>query len=175
MCEQNVVHEFNNFIVEDRKMDFAGSQQDYQIVRREACVIIVPEKTNSFIMINEFRPSIDDCILQFPAGKIEKGEEPRQAAKRELLEETGYDCSKLIDIGKFYTAVHFSDEIMHVFIAQELTYKGQSLTKREKIVVEEISYKEIIKSFNNKQLDAKTVVAYYLWKGWYEDNDEKGD
>lgn len=161
------IYNFDNFKIENKSMSFTGRSQKYQIVRRTPCVIIVPEADDGFIMVNEFRPAIDDYILQFPAGKIDLGEDSYQAAKRELLEETGYKCDELIEIGNFYTAAHFSDEIIFAFVARNLDFYGQTLTKREVIEAEHIDRKNIEKRlYGGDKLDAKSIAAYNLWKKW---------
>ena len=156
---------FNNFVIENKPMDYSGIMKQYQIVRRNPCVIIVPLCYDSFILVNEFRPAIEKNILQFPAGKIEFGEEPIDSAIRELEEETGYIADRISKIGEFYTAPHFSDELIHVFSAECKQMTKSSHTDREKIVVEKIKCNEFPTLFNkNSLLDAKTLTAYSIWR-----------
>ena len=165
ICVNEKIFEFDNFTVIDKELDFSGSKQQYQIIKRCPCVIIVPEFDNNFVMINEFRPAIDKMILQFPTGRIEDYESPEEAAKRELKEEAGYEGVKIKKLGCFYTAAHFCDEKMYVFSIPDMKPTHQELTARELIGVE--LYK--ISTFENLLsqkliIDAKSLVAYDMWR-----------
>ena len=91
---------FDNFIVEQVHIN-DNPDVVCQIARRKKCVIMIPVEQDSFVMIDEFRISINKNIVQFPAGKIEEFETPEDAAKRELKEETGYIFTRIEYLGFF--------------------------------------------------------------------------
>lgn len=158
---------YDNFVVETKKMNYTGFEKEYQVVVRKPCVIVVPFFNNQFVLINEFRPAIEKSILQFPAGKIEESEKPLDAARRELIEETGFIPDKLTLIREFYTAPHFSNEKIFVFVAECNKRTSPKRTDREKISTTLYYYDKLNKLFDTDiVLDAKTLVAWELWKRW---------
>lgn len=101
---------YDNFVVQNKKINYTGFEKEYQVVVRKPCVIVVPFFNNQFVLIKEFRPAIEKSILQFTAGKIEKSEKFLEVARRELIAETGYIPDKLTLIRNFYIAPYFSNE-----------------------------------------------------------------
>ena len=77
-------------------------------------------KENKIVLIEQYRKPLEKSIIEIPAGKVEKGEQPELTAIRELEEETGYTASKLSFITSFYTSPGFADELMQIFITDEL-------------------------------------------------------
>lgn len=158
---------YDNFVVENKKMNYTGFEKEYQVVVRKPCVIVVPFFRNQFVLIKEFRPAIEKSILQFPAGKIEENENPMDAARRELIEETGYIPDKLTLIREFYTAPHFSNEKFFVFVAECNKITSPMRADREKISTVLYQYDKLNKVFDtDMDLDAKTFVAWELWRRW---------
>lgn len=136
----------------------------FEVVRRSPCVIIVPVKKDKFVLIDEYRITIDRKILQFPGGKIEIDEDPLIAAKRELKEETGYSAENFFLLGKFYSAPQFTDEMFYVYKASVTDQGSQHLTQREQITPTILSMEEVLRKIENHEiLDAKTIIAYYMW------------
>lgn len=137
----------------------------FEIVRRDPCVIIVPLKKEKFVLIDECRIAIGKKLLQFPGGKIEKGEDPLIAASRELKEETGYSAENFVLLGKFYSAPQFTDEIFYVYTASVTNQGPQHPTRHESITPIVLSKEEVLRKIeNNEILDAKTIAAYYIWR-----------
>ena len=79
------------------------------------------------VMIQNYRIAPDELLWEFPAGKLEPGEDPSHAAGRELEEETGYRAGTVRKLGEFYTSPGFTDELMRVFVAEDLSFVGQRL------------------------------------------------
>jgi len=159
------IYEFDNFVIIDKDLSYTGKTYQYQIVKRKSYVTIVPQMQRDFIMIKEFRPAIDNTILQFPSGRIEDYETPEEAAKRELCEETGFTCSGIRKLGCFYSAAHFTDELIYVYFAYDLVSGEQRPTERELISVECHNVYDIeVLIRNNKILDAKTIIAFDMWR-----------
>lgn len=87
------------------------------------------------VSIRNFRVAVGEWLEEFCAGKLERGEDPEQAARREFLEETGYRAGRIERLGTFFTSPGFADEVMHAFVASDLTHVGQSLQDDERIEV----------------------------------------
>ena len=85
-------------------------------------MVILPNCGNSrWHLIRQYRFAVGSYILEAPAGKLETGESPVETAKRELIEETGFQAGTMVEKGWIYTTPGFSDEKLHLFEARDLT------------------------------------------------------
>lgn len=115
-------------------------------------------------MIRNFRIAVDETLLELPAGKLEPGEKPERAARRELAEETGYDCDQVRKIGEFYTSPGFTDELMHAYVATELEESRQRLEPGETITVEVRTLSEVLELIHTGGIrDGKTIAALLMY------------
>lgn len=72
-------------------------------------------------LVRQFRYPFQEVVAELPAGKLERGEDHRLAALRELEEEVGASCGRLTYLGCLYSSPGFSSEVLHMYLAQELT------------------------------------------------------
>ncbi len=126
------------------------------------------------IFVRQFRYPYMDILLELPAGKLEKGEDAFPAGKRELLEETGYEAAEYDFLGKFYPSCGYTDEIIYLYLAKNLTFKGQHLDDDEFVDLEKIPLKKAVQMvLNNEIPDGKTQAAilktYLKVKGGIEE------
>lgn len=117
---------------------------------------------NTLIMIEEIRTPIGKSILAFPAGLIEKGEEPADSAKRELEEETGYRAGEIEQIIYEYPAVGYSDEKVYIFKAKNLTKTQRHLDPTEDIKVHKISVDELKELYRNEEIHSSAELIAIL-------------
>jgi len=152
--------------IEFRDPRFGGRRTRRDIVRHPGAVTIVPVLPDGrIILIRNYRTSVEESLLEFPAGKLDRGEEPCAAAARELEEETGYRAGALRPLGSFLTSPGLTDELMHAFLASDLGHVGQRLQPGEEIVVHQFdpeAVREMISSGAIK--DGKTIAAFFLWE-----------
>lgn len=96
--------------------------------------------------MNQFRKPLERTIVEIPAGKLEKGEEPEHTALRELEEETGYTAETLTKITAFYTSPGFADEIVHLFLAEGLSplEEKRELDEDEFVEVMQVTLEEAV-------------------------------
>ena len=107
-------------------------------------------------------------ILEFPAGTLEKGEDPLESMKRELAEEAGYIANQWDFLGKMFPCPGYSDEVIHLFLARDLT----ELKERppgdddEDLEVLHMTTEELDNclSSGNEPLDGKSVTAWFRAK-----------
>ena len=98
-----------------------------------------------------------EIVTELPAGKLEKGEDPFEAGKRELKEETGAVANKYISLGKLYPTPGYCGEIIHMYLATELTFGEQSPDEDEFLEVYKISLEKAVEMVMNGELpDSKT-------------------
>lgn len=109
-------------------LDSKGAQRHWEAVERVNCngvVAVVPvTERREIVLIRQFRPAVNNYVIEFPAGLNDKGEELKDAASRELLEETGYKAKEMIFLDAGPLSSGLSSEIMTVFLARGLEYTG---------------------------------------------------
>ena len=102
------------------------------------CVAALNDK-NELLFVRQFRYPYMEVILELPAGKLEKGEDPFEAGKRELEEETGFVAEKYADLGKFYPTPGYCGEIIHLYAAWQLKETQMNPDEDEYLEVEKIA------------------------------------
>ncbi len=150
----------DNFLVEKEVVDFG-----------EAVAVVPMLDSERVILIKQFRAPINKWIYEIPAGKIDDGEDLYEAARRELIEEIGYSPKKLEKILSIYTAPGYSNEVLHIFIAQELVYVGERPEPGE-LITREITDLDaaISKVLNQDVVDAKTLIGLMMARNYLREN-----
>ncbi|WP_243290143.1 NUDIX hydrolase [Bacillus sp. FJAT-47783] len=140
-----------------------GSTSKREIIKHPGAVaIIAVTDDEKIVMVRQYRKALEKAIVEIPAGKLEKGEEPMETAMRELEEETGYRSQQLKPLISFYTSPGFADELVHVFVAEGLTKMSnrQNLDEDEFVDIVEVTLEEAQKMIETKEIyDAKTAYA----------------
>lgn len=112
------------------------------------------------ILIRQFRPAIEDFILEIPAGRLEPGEDGRTCIFRELQEEIGYSAATLEPLGSVYSSIGFCNEQIHLFIARDLTATETALEADEFIEPQLMSLDEALEKIVSGRIpDAKTQIT----------------
>jgi ADP-ribose pyrophosphatase len=112
------------------------------------------------VLVRQTRPGANGTTLELPAGCLEDGEEPEEAAVRELEEECGLSAGTWRPLGSFWAAPEYSTERVHVFEATELLDVGSpGLDADEDVVVERLPLKGVIGQLS----DAASLGALALW------------
>lgn len=139
----------------------SGKKTFREIVKHPGSVAIIPFIDNeTVILIEQYRSAIEKTILEIPAGTIEFNEKPKDCAKRELLEETGYVSKNFKKILVGYTSPGYSDEKMHFYLATDLTYKGKNPEEDESIRIKKIKLNDIIQMIKIGEIkDLKTICS----------------
>lgn len=122
------------------------------------CVAALTE-SNELIFVRQFRYPYMEVVLELPAGKLEKGEDPFEAGKRELEEETGRVAEKYYDMGKFYPTPGYCGEIIHLYAAEKLTETHMHLDEDEYLEVEKIPLEKAVDMVIDSEIrDGKTIA-----------------
>lgn len=126
-----------------------------------AVVAVTPD--DEVILVRQYRYPVDEILLELPAGKIDKGEEPELCAIRELEEETGYRAQKLEKLTSIVTTPGFSDEVLHIYLAKELEKTAQMLDNDEFLNVEFYTWPKVREMIAaNVIKDSKTIVGLLM-------------
>jgi len=132
-----------------------------EIIEHPGAVAIIPiTSDNKIIMVRQYRKPVEDFLLEIPAGKLEYNEKTELCARRELEEETGYSAERMEYLFSFYSTPGFSNEIMHLFIAQKLIQGETKPDEDEYLSIECYSLNELLEMiFNGRIKDSKTIIG----------------
>ena len=124
-----------------------------------ACILPVDSDLNCY-MVRQFRSPFERILLEAPAGKLEKGEDPRECAIRELLEETGFVADKVIDLGRMIASPGYDSEVISLYMARGLSYKGEKPDEGEFLKCEKIPLRDLTEMVDKGLIeDAKTALC----------------
>ena len=90
------------------------------VVRHPGAAAIVLVDGRDVILIRQYRAPIDQYLLEIPAGKLDGGEDPEEAARREAAEETGWEPAVLHRLASIHTGPGFTDEVIHLYLGTDL-------------------------------------------------------
>lgn len=140
-----------------------GKTSKREIIKHPGAVAVLPiTNDGKIVMVEQYRKALERTLIEIPAGKLEKGEEPKESARRELEEETGYVCDKLEWLISFYTSPGFADEIVHLYLATGLKKKADAaqLDEDEFVNIIELPLEEAKQYVKEQKIyDAKTAYA----------------
>ena len=131
------------------------------VVRHPGAAAIVALTENGKIaLVRQYRTSLDRVTVEIPAGKLDPGEDPLECAKRELAEETGFVAGRIAYLTTIATSCGFSDELIHIYLATQLEFKGAHPDDDEFLNVDLVPVNELVDAvLDGKIEDAKTVVG----------------
>lgn len=141
-----------------------GPAFERDIIRHPGAVIILPVLAGpqgpSIVLIRNWRLSLETWLWELPAGTLEPGEDPREAAPRELAEETGYHAATWAPLCRFHTSPGLSDEVMHAFVASDLAPGPTNLQPDERASVHVRSWTDTLALIDRGELtDAKSILV----------------
>ncbi len=140
-----------------------GTNIDLEIVRHPGASAVVPlTEDGEVVMLKQYRHAVGGTLWEIPAGTFDAGEAPLTCAKRELIEETGFEAQAWEPIGAVVPLAGYSDERIHLFLARGLTPAAQSLDPDEIIEVHTIPLDRVVAMILEGEIeDAKTIVAIF--------------
>ncbi|MEG2813765.1 MAG: NUDIX hydrolase [Oscillospiraceae bacterium] len=138
-----------------------GNETTREVIWHNGAVCIVAfDEDDNVYMVKQFRYPFNRVILEVPAGKIDQGETPDEAAKRELEEEIGMTATTLVPIGEFYPSVAYTTEIIYMYIATGLKKSSQNLDEDEFLNVEKYNFNTVCNMIMQNEIgDGKTISA----------------
>ena len=138
-----------------------GKNGKREIVEHNGGVGVIGVTDNREVyMVAQYRIAAGDMMLEIPAGKLEKGEEPLECGKRELIEETGYKGNKFEYLGSYYATPGYCQEKLHIYLATDLEWVGQNLDEGEYLNVKKYLLDELYQMVMKNEInDCKTAIA----------------
>ncbi len=134
------------------------------IVHPGSVVILAMTDDNQVVLIDNHRVSVGEYLVELPAGTLHDKEDPLLCAKRELLEETGYQAAQWTKLFSFCACPGISDEQMFVFAAKNLTRFEQKLDDDEQITVRLQPFAQTLDDVARGRIrDGKTIVSLLYW------------
>lgn len=142
-----------------------GKTSIREYIRHPGAVVVVPILDNGNIVLEkQFRYSSNQVFIECPAGKIDPGESLEETARRELLEETGYQCSELIYLGKLHPGIGYTDEVIYLYEGRGLTHQETDRDDDEFLEIFNIPVKEAYQMVIRGEItDAKSMTAILLF------------
>ncbi|MBR5155325.1 MAG: NUDIX hydrolase [Clostridia bacterium] len=133
--------------------------------------IVAITSDNKILMVKQYRKAVEKELLEIPAGKLEKGEDPLVCGKRELEEETGYKAKEFVSLGYLYPSPGFANETTHLYLAWDL-YKGKVNPDEDEFLdIFEISVEEIYSLIMKNEInDAKTIIGFFKAMEYIKNN-----
>src|SRR5262245_50909735 len=138
-----------------------GREISLDIVHHPGAAAVVPfTESGEIALIRQYRHAAGGSILEVPAGKLDAGEAPELCAARELAEEAGYRAGRLVALGSIWTTPGFTDEVIHLFAAFDLTPVASRPEDDEVIEVLHVPLDDALDLIWRGELrDAKSALA----------------
>ena len=138
-----------------------GRQASREVVEHVESAAAVPLLGDGrVVLVEQWRHPVEQALLEIPAGIIDPGEQPPEAVRRELVEETGYAAGRLELLFSTYLAPGYCQELIHIFLAQDLQPAEADCDDDEIIRVRKIPFEDAVAACLRGELtDAKTVAG----------------
>jgi len=150
----------------DEVIEPSGVRTTREMITHPGSVVVLPVLPDGrILLIQQYRHAAKQYLWELVAGRIDEGETAREAAERELIEETGYRAKRFEMFLDFFPTPGFLEEQMFLFLADGLTPGKASPEDDEKIISRAYNYKQLEGMLRKKRLcDAKTIagILYYL-------------
>jgi len=154
------------FVTTDKVTEPGGVTSTRDVIRHNGSVVVlaVDSSVNSadptILIERQYRHAADQFLLELPAGRIEPGETPLAAAKRELIEETGFRAKRWSKLVRYYASPGFLAETMQIFLAEDIRPGVAQPEIDEKITLQHIPLSNLLDMIHEgKILDGKTMIG----------------
>ena len=151
-------HVFGQVLVE-----LGGRVVAYDALRHPGAVAVLAVDRDGRVLVErQFRPAVGGWVLEIPAGTLEPGEDPAETARRELVEETGYEPERLCHVASFHPSPGTSSEVIHIYRAYGLRYVGARPEEDELIETLWMEPERLLEEQLRGTGDSKTLIAVLL-------------
>lgn len=149
----------------DKLIEPTGVRTVREVVTHPGSVVVLPVLADGrIVMVRQYRHACRQYLWELVAGRMEGGENPKEGARRELLEETGYKAKKISVFLDFFPTPGFLEEKMYLLLAEGLTAGQAQPEEDEKIIVAAYTRKELEKMMKSRKLqDAKSIAGLLFY------------
>lgn len=152
-------------VTEDHAVEPGGVEIKRAIVRHRGSAVMLPvDGKGRVLLVRQYRLAAQRFLWELPAGRVDEGETPLAAAKRELLEETGFRARRWTKLISFYPSPGFLSEKMTIFVAGELSEGDAQPMEDERIEIRWFTPREVEEWVGaGKIVDGKTIAGFLAW------------
>ncbi len=153
-------------VAEQHAVDPDGFEITRSVIQHPgSAVMMAVDDRDRVLLVRQFRLPAKKSLWELPAGRLDPGETPLKAAKRELMEETGYHARKWTKLASFWPSPGFVAEKMNLFLATELIPGEPRPMDDERIECRWFPQRELAGMIRKGALeDGKTLLGYFLWR-----------
>ena len=150
-----------------------GGSAVREVIDHGPAVVLVPiDESGQVLLVRQYRYAVGETLLEAPAGIVEEGEEPDETAQRELQEEVGRIAGDLWKLGEFWATPGFCNELMHAYVARDLSHSALDADDDEDITVVAVPMAEALDMIAAGEIrDAKTIAALLMARQASGDSD----
>ncbi len=154
------------WVTMDKAIDPDGFEIDRAIVHHDGSAVVMPvDEKGRVLLARQYRLPAEDFLWEIPAGRLDPGETPLRAAKRELKEETGLTAKKWTKLFTLFMSPGFLAEKMNIYVAQDLKQGKTNFIGDERIESKWFTPKEMNEMIKTgKIVDGKTITAWLAWR-----------
>jgi ADP-ribose pyrophosphatase len=154
-------------VTEDHAVDLkTGFEIKRSVVRHAgSAVMMAVDEKSRVLLVRQYRLPAGEYLWELPAGRLDPGEKPLQAARRELIEETGYRARRWIRLASFWVSPGYVQERMIIYLATDLTAGEATPMDDERIETRWFTRRELAKMIDDRKIeDAKTMIGFMTWR-----------
>lgn len=154
------------WVTMDQAVDPEGFEITRAIIQHGGSSVVLPiDEKGRALLARQYRLPARDYLWEIPAGRMDDGETPLQAAKRELKEETGLSAKKWTRLFSLYMSPGFLAEKMHIYVARELRQGKTAFMEDERIETRWFTVREMNEMIKDGRIiDGKTISAWLAWR-----------
>ncbi|TNE74324.1 NUDIX hydrolase [bacterium] len=148
------------------------SKSTREWIKHPGATAIIPVFENGdILLLHQFRYPLSQIFIEVPAGKLDPGETPDQTGIRELAEEAGLQCTQFDYVGHFYPGIGYSDEIIHIYLAQGLSEVPEKTDDDEFVEPFRVPFSQAVEwALNGTISDGKTIISLLKAWDWWQKN-----